>query len=236
MTIWIGWESWRHCVVMVLVLDNIQFCWVRLFLMMSYWIFYEAVIENAVVVRNEMVNNEGKESIVCFLYFTMLWNACDSMRWVWKVKSIYPCFVCVNEYADRYILTCVRCMLWSVGFLVTYHACCNHKQKKSGCEVAWHWIFIFITANWRMYRLLGAGSQESCHFTGPGTFFIPPVTLRSLAVLMASLRKIMLLWYLDCWVRSHWALKWLGRVRCVTIGWRTRWLAVCLHSWLCFPT
>ena len=37
-------------------------------------------MEDAVVVRNGMVNSEGKESIVSFLYFTMLWNACDSMR------------------------------------------------------------------------------------------------------------------------------------------------------------
>ena len=57
----------------------------------SLWCwFWTIILLVALTFDNWMVNSEGKESIL-FLRFTMLWNVCDFMRWLCKVKLIFLC-------------------------------------------------------------------------------------------------------------------------------------------------
>ena len=167
----IGWESWRHCVFMVLVLDNIQFCWVRLFSIIGWWIVRE---------RNRFCPFFVSP---CYGMYATLCDDCG--RWNWSIH-IY----CVNEYADRYILSCVRCIWWLVGYLLRMlQPQAKEERVWSSVTLDFHFHHGEMALALRMdcrcslhrSRSWDAVSQESCHFTRPGMLFIPPASRRSLA-------------------------------------------------------
>ena len=93
-------EQWRHCVFMVLVLDNTFVGCVTS--INGWWIVRE---------RNRCVYKEQNTQV----YFNisalvMQWNVCDFVRWLrWPV-----CLV--NEYADRHISSYVRCAWLLVSY------------------------------------------------------------------------------------------------------------------------